>query len=181
MRIKKIATSVVLAACLSGAMAVSANANSIHFGLDTGYAVGNVASTTVNGPVIEVSFIKNTKKNWRFQTNLGFTFLNGTSSNSTLSSIGSSLYLGEANFQFGYQVYPKLYTYGLFGIAGINSGFSGSNGALEGVEWGAGASYDLYKYMSVYAQYTGQSLSAVGTSTTGAFFTAGLQFHTALF
>jgi len=50
-------------------------------------------------------------------------------------------------------------------------------------EWGVGASYDMYKHMSVYAQYTGQAFfnSSTGASSgTGTFFTAGLEFHTGL-
>jgi len=181
MKIKKITTSVALAACLLTASSVGALAGSIHYGLNTGYAVGNVASTTVNGPVIGASFIVQNTKKWRTQANLDITFLNGISSNSTLGSTGATPYLGEMNLQVGYQVYPKLYTYGLFGVAGVNSGLNGNGNSFEGVEWGAGASYDMYKYMGVYAQYTGQYLGSGAVTTTGAFFTAGLQFHTALF
>ena len=158
MKIKKITTSVALAACLLTASSVGALAGSMHYGLNTGYAVGNVASTTVNGPVIGASFIVQKTKKWRAQANFDVTFLNGISSNSTLGSTGATPYLGEINIQVGYQVYPKLYTYGLLGVAGITSA-SSNNSGFEGYEWGAGASYDMYKYMSVYAQYTGQSLS----------------------
>lgn len=180
MKLKKITTSAALVACLLGTIAVGADASPVHYGLNVGYAVGRVASTNIHGPAVDFSMFGNFSENWRGAVNIGATFLNGADSNST---IGSNPYMGEVNIQVGYQVIPKLYVYGLAGVAGISttSNASASN-TYQGFEWGGGVSYDWMKYISVYAQYTGQSLSASGLSdTTGSFFTAGLQFHTALF
>jgi opacity protein-like surface antigen len=181
MKLKKITISAVLAAYF-GVLAVHADASSLAYGLKTGYAVGTLASTSVNGPAVDFSVSANFARNWQGAMNIGATFLNGAGDNTKLGS--GNLYLGEYNLQLGYQVFPKFYTYGLVGVAGINtsSSINGESGNYQGFEWGAGVSYDWMKYMSVYAQYTGQSLSASGVlDITGSFFTAGLQFHTALF
>jgi len=186
MKIKQIAIPIALAACLSGIMAVNANASSTHFvtnsyyGLSTGYTVGSVGSTSLNGPSIVGSYIIDFAKNWRGQYNIGGAFLNGAGSNNA-QGIPSSSFLGEMSLQVGYKVYPKLYTYGLLGVAGIGSSSFNSNNNSSSLE---GFSYDMYKYMSVYAQYTGQAFSSTSTGSsaaTGAFFTAGLEFHTGLF
>lgn len=183
--IKKITTSAALAACLLG---VSANANTVHLGLQTGYATGSIGTTSVNGPLVEFSVLYKHNK-LRIQNNLGATFLNNISNNSELGTVngGGSTYLGEYNFQFGYQVAHHVTAYGIFGIAGIGQGSglnnnNNSNNGLIGLEWGAGASYQWMKYMSVYAQYTGSSLTAgVGPNLTATIFTAGLQFHAGAF
>jgi opacity protein-like surface antigen len=140
-----------------------------------------MTSTSVNGPAVDFTMFGNFSKHWRGAMNIGATFLNGANSNST---IGSNAYLGEVNVQAGYQVIPKFYVYGLVGVAGINntSNINGNSNGYTGFEWGGGVSYDLVKYMGVYAQYTGQSLQAAGlVNATGTLFTAGLQFHIGAF
>jgi opacity protein-like surface antigen len=182
MKLKKITTSAALAACLLGTLSVNANANPVAYGLKTGYAAGTLASTSVSGPVVDFT-VSGNYKNWQGAMNIGATFLNGSNSTSNLGT--GNPYLGEINWQLGYQVISKLYVYGLAGVAGINTtSSSNANDTYDGFEWGGGVSYDWMKYMSVYAQYTGQSLSASsgsGSNITGSLFTAGLQFHTALF
>lgn len=180
--VKKIVTSAVLAASL---LSVSANADSVHYGLQTGYAAGSIGTTSVNGPVIEFSFLAKYKK-WRFQNNLGGIILNNVSNNSELGTANGSgtAFLGEYNIQVGYQVAHHVTAYGLLGVQGLSqgSGANNNNSGIMGFEWGAGASYQWMKYMSVYAQYTGSSLSAgVGPTLTSTIFTAGLQFHTGAF
>jgi len=126
MKIKQIAILVAVAACLSGVMAVNANASSTHYALSTGYTVGSVGSTSLNGPSIVGSYIIDFAKKWRGQYNIGGAFLNGAGSNNA-QGIPSNSFMGEMNIQIGYKVRPKFYTYGLLGIAGIGSSSFNSN------------------------------------------------------
>lgn len=149
LNIKKIASSAVMAGLLLTGLSSNASAYSdgkYYMGLNGGYSVGKIDTTSVDGGIVGLEFGRDLEK-WMFGMYYDYT-MNDADNGVSSSDVAMSTF----GVKLGYKPMTDLTVYALGGYQAIKN--------YAGYEFGGGVKYNVIDHVAVFGEYRGGNMTA---------------------